>query len=149
MAVTFPTLNETESLPEDLPNFSGDESKEAKASPSAKRSRGKKHKAGRDAKVVEVPKPDMQIAPIPDGARTDYGGRPAWIGARVWYCLEDEFEPGTLRVLPADLMSRNYTDPSAWEIVVYHPDASNFPADAVQFSEVPKEGCWCWPVIPE
>ena len=122
-----------ETLPEDLPDTFG-EVKRRRKKPQAE-------------ELKAEPEPAMQIAPVPDGARMDYGGKPAWVGARVWYCLEDDFQPGTLRVLPADLMSRNYTDPSVWELVVYHPDATNFPADAVPFSEVPKEGCWCWPVI--
>lgn len=136
MPVTF---DDIATLPEDLPDLNG----ETETKTASKR-RAKKQAADVKAK----PKTEMAVAPPPQGARVDYGGRPAWVGACVWYCLEDEFEPGTLRVMPATLMSRNYTDPSLWEIVIYHPDASSFPADAVPFSEAPKEGYWCWPVIP-
>lgn len=86
---------------------------------------------------------------VPEGARVDYGGRAAYVGASIWYV---HTEAGRLIPLPGMLFRRSKTQPDLWSLKSYYHEGDRGTMRAnIPFctAEEIKEGCWMWPVVPD
>lgn len=98
--------------------------------------------------VVET-EPQPSLPPLADGTQTIYGGRPAYVGAIVWFCRKSQFDPLKLVVQPAMLHERRILNSRQWTLNVFsHPGAPPRVQRDVEFSETPQDCCWTWPIIP-
>ena len=119
------------------------------------------------AEVIEAPKTDIAVA-VPaissnesqavaeiKSPRSNYGGKPAFIGATVWYVHTD---PTGLAVqaVPAVLFERNPVNPDSWNLsVTTFCGAVPISMFEISFSEPNADGTlrpdqigtWCWPFV--
>jgi hypothetical protein len=103
--------------------------------------------------VVPIHHNEM-IIPLEDaeaGARVDYGGRPAYVGADVWYIHTRGVGPGARQIAVfCKLHSRLSRESEKWNLSVqWNPSGRWDKLVGREFSETPQEGYWCWPVVPK